>query len=122
MPTDITLTLSEPKATLTPETWRPSLAELNAMNEDPAVQSSLGLEPIDNEIKIERWLDGSTGTACAFGSILGIDELVKQAAAPVSRLSPIKSMRPTSQRRRSKPDSTLGEGNEEVEHFIGAAF
>jgi len=104
----MTLAIAELKPTLAPDSQRPSLAELKARNEYPTLQSPLSLEFINNDIKIERWLGGSTGTASEFKSILDVDDLVKKAGAPVSRLSPIKSIRPSSQRSGSRPDNAVG--------------
>lgn len=84
--------LALPKQALPPKSRRPSLAELNAMNE--VIDFPLGLERLDQEVKIERWLEGSTGTVSAFGSVMGQEEKHES-----HRLSPIKSMRPSRGRR-----------------------
>ena len=119
-----------------PPSRRPSLAELNAMNDDPALQSSLGIEILDDEVKIERWLGGSTVTASVFGSIFRVDESPRRdmTVPPrrVTRLSPIRAMRPSSARRGSKPkesdmeeargrEKKRGGGVVQELQFIGAA-
>lgn len=78
--------LTLPGPALPPISRRPSLAELNAMNEE--TDCPLGLERIDDEVKIERWLEGSTGTASAFGLIVG-----EEGRQGSYQLSPIRGMR-----------------------------
>jgi hypothetical protein len=93
--------LKIPEQALSQPPRQPSLAELNAMNENASASCAPGLERIRDEVKIEKWLEGSTVRLSAPRSIFDVGVVTGDGKDEGSvRLSPIRAMKPSRGRRR----------------------